>query len=105
MKPNRTLPLALSLAVLAALVSGCVDELDTGFEPPPVEEGAWTDPAAGGHPLADGTEEGVFDSIVHPVRGRIDLTISTTDPLLPNADVELDIRGVARSRSTAARWC
>jgi len=49
---------------------------------------------------ADGGDgiEGVFDSIVHPVRGRIDLTISTTDPLLPNAGVELDIQGIAREQ-------
>lgn len=31
MRPNRTLPLALSLAVLAALASGCVEE--GGLEP------------------------------------------------------------------------
>ncbi len=58
-----------------------------GRQPPPV--------SAGGGLAADG---GVFDSIVHPVRGRIDLTISTADPLLPNASVDLDIRGVARAR-------
>ena len=75
----------------------CVDELDTGVEPP-VEEGVETDLAPDGDPLAYGIEEGVFDSIVHPVRGRIDLTISTTDPMLPNAAVELDIQGVAREQ-------
>ena len=50
--------------------------------------------AADGDPLADGGAEG--DSIVHPMRGRIDLTISATGPLLPNTAVTLTIGGVAR---------
>ena len=89
MRPTLTL-----LAALAALVSGCAEELvDTGSEPL-VEESADT-ALAYGDPLADGnTEE--FDSIVHPVRGRIDLTISATGPLKPNAGVALSIHGVAR---------
>ena len=65
-----------------------MEELDTGSEPL-VEEGA-------GAPLAaDGDAEGP-DSIVHPTRGRIVLTISTADPLLPDMDVELTVEGVAR---------
>jgi len=51
--------------------------------------------AASGSPLADGDTERP-DSIVHPRRGRIDLTISTTGPLLPNTAVELAIGGVSR---------
>ena len=95
MRPNRTLPPALSLAVLAALVSGCAEELvDTGSEPI-VGEDADTGLAADGNPLADGnTEE--LDSLVSPTRGRIELTISTTDPLVPDADVALTVHGVAR---------
>ena len=58
---------------------------------PAVETGL----AADGDPLADGTEE-VFDSIVHPTRGRIVLTISATGPLKPKAGVELAIEGVAQ---------
>ena len=50
--------------------------------------------AADGDPLADGGTEG--DSIVHPMRGRIDLTISATGPLEPNTAVTLTIGGVAR---------
>lgn len=53
-------------------------------------------PRAAAFALLAAAEGGVFDSIAHPVRGRIDLTISTSDPLVPNADVDLDIRGVAR---------
>ena len=116
MRPNRTpSTLAFTLAALAALVSGCVDELETGLEPPG-EEGDGTAPwAADGDPPAwegddslppwDGegpppwAEEDpgkTPDSIFHPTRGRIDLTISTTDPLLPNAAVELTVTGVAQ---------
>ena len=112
---NRTPPLAL-LAALAALVSGCVEELvDTGSEPI-VEEIADTGlgPAADGDPPAwegedslppwdgegpppwEGDIPGEPDSIVHPTRSRIDLTISTTSPLVPDADVVLTIKGVAR---------
>ena len=96
MRPTRNPPLA-PLAALAALVSGCVEELvDTGSEPlveEDVDTGAGL--AAYGDPLADGnTEE--FDSIVHPLRGRIDLTISATGPLSPNVGVALTIEGVAR---------
>ena len=38
----------------------------------------------------------MFDSIVHPTRGRIDLAISATGSLLPNVSVALAIKGVAR---------
>ena len=53
---------------------------------------------ADGDPLASVSEEDdpPPDSIVHPTRGRIDLTISTTASLVPDADVELDIKGVAQ---------
>ncbi len=57
---------------------------------PAAEKGLLAD----GSPLADETQE--FDSIVHPTRGRIELTIATTGPLLPDADIELAIGGVAR---------
>ena len=95
MRPDRTFPLApLSLAVLAALASGCVEKLvDTGSGPL-VEEDADTGQAYG-DPLADGAGE-VFDSIVHPVRGRIDLTILATGPLSPNVGVALTVSGVAQ---------
>ena len=93
MRPNRTL---LPLLLLAALpLSGCVEELvDTGSGPL-VGEDADSGLAADGDPLADGSAEGP-DSIVDPARGRIALTISTTDPLLPGADVALTVSGVAR---------
>ncbi len=93
MRPTRTLPLAL-LAALAALVSGCAEELvDTGSESI-VGESADT-ALAYGDPLADGATEGP-DSIVHPARGRIELTISATGSLQPGTDVELTVAGVAR---------
>ena len=93
MRPNRTLLPCLLLAVLP--LSGCVEELvDTGSEPL-VGEDAETGLAADGDPLADG-DAGVPDSVVDPARGRIALTISTTDPLLPGADVALTVSGVAR---------
>ena len=50
--------------------------------------------AADGNPLADGGPQG--DIIVHPARGRIDLTISADGPLQPGVAVELTIEGVAR---------
>lgn len=80
MRPNRTL-----LAMLAALVAGCSDmELEPTMEPP--AEAAETIPE---------TEEAHGPDIVHPVRGRIELTISTTGPLLPGEDVKLTVHGVA----------
>ena len=92
MRPTRALPLALSLAALAALVAGCAEmELEPTLEP-----AADTGLAACGDPLADGGAQG--DSIVHPARGRIDLTISTTSSLQPNA---ADPSAVAVSRAGA----
>ena len=89
MIPTRTLPLAL-LAALAALVSGCTEELvDTGSEPI-VEESADT----GLGLAADGDPP--LDSLVSPTRGRIALTISTTDPLVPDVGVALAVSGVAQ---------
>ena len=120
MRPDRTLPLALSLPVLAALVSGCAEELvDTGSEPLVGEsadtplglaadgDGGDTLPAwegedslppweGEGPPPWEGDIPGEPDSIVHPTRGRIDLTITATGPLLPGEDVTLTIKGVAR---------
>ncbi|MDE2975127.1 MAG: hypothetical protein OXU64_10505 [Gemmatimonadota bacterium] len=87
---NRRIVLALAFSLAAP--AACEREPPTAAAPPAVEA-----PDSGGHRLA-AIEEGVFDSIVHPARGRIALTITTTDPLLPNADVELDIRGVAQAR-------
>ena len=46
-------------------------------------------------PWAD-EDPGEPDSIVHPTRGRIDLAISATGPLQPNAGVALSVQGVAR---------
>ena len=114
MRPNRILPLAL-LAAMAALVSGCVEELDTGSEPiveesadtglglaadgdPPVLEGDTLPPwdGEGPPPWAEEDPGRLPDSIVHPTRGRIDLTISATGPLKPNTGVALTVEGVAR---------
>ena len=120
MRPTRTLPLAL-LAALAALVSGsgCAEELvDTGSEPI-VDESADTglglaaDGADGDPPAWEGEDSlppwegegpppwaddipGEPDSIVHPTRARIDLTITATGPLSPGVGVALTIEGVAR---------
>ena len=88
MRPNRTPPLPL-LAALAALVSGCAEELADTSSEPLVEEDAEAPLAA------DGATEGP-DSVVDPMQGRIYLTISTTDPLLPDADVALTVSGVAQ---------
>ena len=118
MRPTRTLPLAL-LAALAALVSGCAEELvDTDPEPivgesadtgrglaadgadgdPPAWEGEDSLPPWDGEGPAPWADDipGEPDSIVHPTRSRIDLTISTASPLVPDADVVLTIEGVAR---------
>ena len=72
--------IATSALALALLVSGCVD-----IEPP----GEATE-------TAPPTEEAGGPDIVHHVRPRIELTISTTDPLLPGEDVRLTVHGVAR---------
>ena len=52
---------------------------------PLVEESAEAGLAADGGPLAEGGAEG--DSIVHPMRGRIDLTITATGSLKPGVAV------------------
>ena len=119
MIPTRTLPLAL-LAALAALVSGCAEELvDTGSEPIvgesadtglalaadgsgddtlPVWEGDTLPPweGEGPPPWAEEDPGKTPDSIPHPTRARIELTISATGPLSPNAGVALTVEGVAR---------
>ena len=90
--PRRSALLALISAGLAPLVVACVDD---DLTEAPVSPAVETGLAADGNPLADGTEE-VFDSIVHPTRGRIDLAISASGGLLPNAPVTLTISGEAR---------
>ena len=89
--PRRKALLALTSAGLAPLAVACVDD---DLTEAPMSPAADTGLAAYGDPLADGGAGG--DSIVHPARGRIDLTISTTSSLRPNAAVELTIGGVAR---------
>ena len=90
--PPRSALLALVSAGLAPLVVACVDD---DLTEAPVSPAVETGLVADRDPLAYGTEE-VFDSIVHPTRGRIVLTISATGPLQPNAGVALSVQGVAR---------
>ena len=102
MRSNRTLPLARSLAVLAAIsLSGCVEELVDAGSGPIVEDVADTGLglAADGREPEDTLEDAPGDppdSVVHPTRARIELTISTTSSLQPNTDVVLTVKGVAR---------
>ena len=90
----RSALLALISAGLAPLVVACVDDDLTETPVSPVVE---TGLAADGDTLPWADEDpGEPDSIVHPTRGRIDLAISATGPLQPNAGVALSVQGVAR---------
>ena len=107
MRPDRTLPPAFSLPVLAAfplaLLFGCAEwKMEPGYEEAlPGEDGEPGLAADGqpppwngeGDPPWAGDEPGEPDSSVHRVRGRIELTISATGSLLPNAGVALSIKG------------
>ena len=112
MQPSRTLPPFFSLVVLAAfplaLLSGCAEwKMEPEGASAPGEEAL---PGEGGGLAADGApppwngegdppwagdEPGVPDSSIHLSRGRIELTITATGSLLPNAGVALSIKGEA----------
>ena len=114
MRPTRTLPAAL--AALAALLSGCLEEeLDTGSEPlveevadtglglaadgdPPAWEGEDSLPPweGEGDPPWAGEEPGEPEKAISPTRPRIELTISATGDLKPDAGVKLTIKGVVK---------
>ena len=77
--------------MLAALVSGCAEELIDEDSEPLVDEAADTGAGLAAYGATEGT-----DIIVDPLRGRIDLAISATGPLLPNKGIALTVGGVAR---------
>ena len=86
--------IATSTLALALLVSGCMEpELEPGLLVNDVGEDVGHGLAAdGGRAPEDTLEEAPgdpLDSIVHPTRSRIELTISTTSSLKPDTDVEL----------------